>query len=68
MMVLTIMMKKVASKPKHTQFKTRVQKRYSISDRNRKNMPAVDSKKSVPVARSVLTTPLAGTIPPHAST
>ena len=34
-----------------------------MSDRIRKNMPAVDSK-TVPVGRSVLTTPLAGTIPP----
>ena len=34
-----------------------------ISDRIRKNIPAVDSK-IVPVARSVLTTLLAGTIPP----
>ena len=33
-----------------------------MSDRIRKNMPAVDSK-TVPVARSVLTTTLAGTIP-----
>ena len=36
---------------------------YMISDRIRKNMPAVDSK-TVPVARSVLITPLAETIPP----
>ena len=35
----------------------------SISDRIRKNMPAVDSK-TVPVARSVLTTPLARRKPP----
>ena len=34
-----------------------------ISDHIRKNMPAVDSK-TVPVARSVLTTPLARRIPP----
>ena len=41
-----------------------------ISDRIRKNMPAVDSK-TVPVARSVQPTPLARKIPPpppHAST
>ena len=36
---------------------------YMISDRIRKTMPTVDSK-TVPVASSVLTTPLAGTIPP----
>ena len=35
----------------------------SRSDRIRKNMPAVDSK-TVPVARSVLTTPLARRKPP----
>ena len=35
----------------------------SRSDRIRKNMPAVDSK-TVPVARSVLTTPLARRTPP----
>ena len=34
----------------------------SQSDRIRKNMPAVDSK-TVPVARNLQTTPLAGTIP-----
>ena len=36
---------------------------YMISDRIRKNMPTVDSK-TVPVASSVLTTLLAGTMPP----
>ena len=36
---------------------------YMISDRIRKTMPTVDSK-TVPVASSVLTTPLVGTIPP----
>ena len=35
-----------------------------ISDRIRKNMPAVDSK-TVPVVRSVLTTPLAERYPPR---
>ena len=45
------------------QFERNTETRLNISDRIRKNMPAVDSKTAA-VASSVLTTPLAGTIPP----